>query len=145
MSSKEPPVLSTVVPTQQGVLATPDIPTLEEYMALSNQYHFDTVGQKKARRNEDGGLTTVYSTGVEVDGMIYELPGYDRDTGKKLTEDQVRAKYLPLIQSGQLPGLPKDSPLVREYPHRNHKEVIDKHPFDRKAVIGYDFKQQNTQ
>jgi len=139
MPSQVSPVLSSVSPSQQGVLSTPEIPTLEDYMALSNQYHFDTVDQKKARRNKDGGLTTVYSTGVEVDGMIYELPGYDRDTGRKLTEDQVRAKYLPLIRSGQLPGLPKDSPLVREYPTRNHHEVIDKHPFDREAVIGYDF------
>jgi hypothetical protein len=133
------PVLYSPGLSQKGVLSTPDIPTLENYMALSNQYHFETVAQNKARRNQDGGLTTVYSTGVEVDGMIYELPGYDRDSGSKLTEDQVRAKYLPLIRSGQLPGLPKDSPLVRDYPSRNHREIIDKHSFDRESVVGHDF------
>jgi len=78
-----------------------------------NKYHSDTVNSGKARKNADGSITTVRARGVEYNGKIYTVPGYDRDTGRDLTEDQARERYMPQIQSGEIVGIPTafDGPL----------------------------------
>ena len=72
------------------------------YMSFVDQFHKDVVGNGQARRNKDGTITTVFSTGVPFKNKIYEMPGYDPLSGKKLSEDQVREKYLPMLESGDL-------------------------------------------
>ena len=59
------------------------LPSMQEYMSFVNQYHADTVRQKKAARTPDGRVMTVNAKGVEHKGMIYTVPGYD---GKELSE-----------------------------------------------------------
>jgi hypothetical protein len=108
-----------------------------------NQYHRETVKSRKARRNKDGSVTTVLSQGVEIDGKIYTLPGYDRDTGKDMTQQEAVKKFMPAIRAGLIPGIPAkwDGPM-NQHPanvgaSNNHK-FLDADP-GRPEDIGYDF------
>jgi len=47
---------------------------------------------------DEMGSTTIYITGVTVDGKIYAVPGYDRDTRTRMTGDQAREKWMPKIR-----------------------------------------------
>ena len=94
---------------------------------LINQYHEDTVAQGKSRTNEDATTTTVLSQGVLLDGKIYELPGFDRDTGKDISQEEALKKYKPLIDSGELPGIPlkteADKKKYEQLIQENHKKI----------------------
>jgi len=70
------------------------------------KYHQDTLKQGKERRNEDGSITTVLTKGVEYNGKIYNLPGYDRETGRDLTEEEQIAHFWPFIRAGRVEGYP---------------------------------------
>jgi hypothetical protein len=70
-----------------------------------NQYHKDTVAQKKALQNPDGSITTVNSMGIPLNGKIYLVPGYNRDTGKKLTEEEAYSLWKNKIPKLEKKGL----------------------------------------
>tara|TARA_R110000796_G_scaffold143647_1_gene260322 strand:- start:197 stop:592 length:396 start_codon:yes stop_codon:yes gene_type:complete len=70
-----------------------------------NQYHADTIEQRKALRRADGRVTTVNAVGVPLNGQIYMVPGYDRDTGKVLTEAEAYQAYKDIIPSLEKQGL----------------------------------------
>jgi len=119
------------------------LPSMEEYMSFVNQYHSDTVRAKKAARTSDGRVMTVNAKGVEHKGMIYTVPGYDRETGKELSDSEAYKKYLPDIEAGRVKGLPAGKAGVDAktgihfanlYARKNHKNV----KADRNAV-SFDF------
>ena len=91
------------------------------FMSFVDQFHNDVVGSKKARRNEDGSITTVFSTGIKVGDKIYEVPSYDPSTGKVLNEKDTRKKYLPLIESGNLQKKYGDFGI----PESNYKTILN--------------------
>lgn len=62
-------------------------PTKQEQEIIN--YHTDTVKQGKQLINKDGSVTTVYSTGIKTpDGKFVSVPGYDRDSGKIMNEEE---------------------------------------------------------
>ena len=108
-----------------------------------NQYHRDTVRQKKAARLEDGRVMTVNAKGVQHKGMIYTVPGYDRDTGKELSDEEAYKKYLPDIEAGRVKGIPSGKAGVDPksgvhfanlYARENHKNVKAS-----PAAVGFNF------
>ena len=72
------------------------------YMGFVDDFHNKVVSSKNVKRNEDGSLTTVFSRGIKFGDKIYEVPAYDPETGKNLSERQVSDKFLPLLESGEL-------------------------------------------
>ena len=76
------------------------------YLQFIHDYHNDTVSQGKALRhlNDKGQsiTTTVFSRGLPYKGKYYEVPAYDRDTGKILSKDELFKKYMPMLESGEL-------------------------------------------
>ena len=79
-----------------------------------NQYHIDTIKADKNLRNKDNSVTTVMARGLEVDGKIYQVPGYDREEGRilDLGEDgeiqgdtEIRRKWEPLVRQGKIPAV----------------------------------------
>jgi len=117
---------------------------------LVNAYHRDTINQKAAATNADGDPVTVNAMGIDVNGRIYMVPGYDRETGKIYTqseEDQKALKeaYIPLINKGVIPSV---APLAwdgdpREHPARvaaqeNHS-FMDAQADEAMAAVNPDF------
>lgn len=117
---------------------------------LVNAYHRDTIDQKAAATNADGDPVTVNAMGIDVNGRIYMVPGYDRETGKIYTqseEDQKALKeaYIPLINKGVIPSV---APLAwdgdpREHPARvaaqeNHS-LMDAQADEAMAAVNPDF------
>mgnify|MGYP003111378096 CR=1 FL=1 len=72
------------------------------YMSMVDSFHDNVVKNKLARKNKDGSITTVFSTGVKFNNKIYEVPGYDPSTGNILSEKEVNNKFLPLLKNGSL-------------------------------------------
>ncbi len=63
------------------------LPEMESERSYTQQYNDETVKQGKQRTNEDGTTTTVLSKTGELDGKWYNVPGFDRDTGKDYESD----------------------------------------------------------
>lgn len=122
----------------------------DDPFGFTNRYHFDTLAQNKARMNEDGSVTTVLSQGVMYNGKIYAVPGYDRDTGRNLTEDEALQKFMPNILRGEIPGLPARNGVgiqgnSNNSPHNmyaasNHAllEAASPPPDDPMSVVGWE-------
>ena len=100
-----------------------------------NQYHHDTVNQRKVLRRQDGGNTTVNAVGIPVNGKIYLVPGYDRESGKLLSEDEAYnfwASQIPQLEKeGKISGIEdnwvgelKDHP-ANIIAQENHKFMDD--------------------
>jgi len=117
---------------------------------LVNAYHRDTIEEKAAATNAEGDPVTVNAMGIDVNGRIYMVPGYDRETGKIYTqseEDQKALKeiYTPLINKGVIPSV---APLAwdgdpREHPARvaaqeNHS-FMDAQADEAMAAVNPDF------
>ena len=94
----------------------------EPYMKFIDEYHRETINKKKVKKNKDGSLTTVYSVGIPFNNKIYEVPAYDNETGTiplnkdgTVNEDEIRKKYIPLLENGSLFkkygdfGIPKEN------------------------------------
>jgi len=104
--SETPPPLGTVNPND-----TPNIiklskqefkPTKQEQEIIN--YHTDTVKQGKQLINEDGSVTTVYSTGIKTpDGKFVSVPGYNRETGKIMSEEEAYNYWQKDIEAGKFP------------------------------------------
>jgi len=52
-----------------------------EPLTFNQQYHLETIKQKRAMRNSEGQTVTVRAEGFERDGIVYNLPTYDRRGG----------------------------------------------------------------
>jgi len=86
-------------------------------------YHRETVESGKTLINDDGTETTVYITGLPVGDMIYNVPGYIRETGEKLDGDNPKDRQRLLeiwgddIEAGRFEGFPLEfyGP-IREHP-----------------------------
>jgi hypothetical protein len=72
-----------VTPEMQRAAPEPEVPE----RSYTQQYNDETVRQGKQRVNEDGTVSTVLSTTGELDGKWYNVPGFDRDTGKDYESD----------------------------------------------------------
>ena len=107
------------------------LPNMQQYMAFVNQFHNDTVRLGKAAKTEDGSVMTVNAKGVQHNGMVYTVPGYDRDSGLELTDEEALAKYLPDIEAGNVLGLPAKTALdpktgehlANTYARQNHVSI----------------------
>jgi hypothetical protein len=117
---------------------------------LVNAYHRDTIDKKAAATDREGRPVTVNATGIDVNGRIYMVPGYDRETGKIYTdseEDQKALKeiYTPLINKGVIPSV---APTAwdgdpREHPaniaaQENHS-MMDAQADEALAAVNPDF------
>lgn len=126
---------------------------------LVNAYHKDTIAKKAAATvlNEEGRRlpVTVNAMGIDVNGRIYMVPGYDRDTGKIYTqseEDQKALKevYIPLINKGVIPsvaptawdGDPNRHP-ANVAAQKNH-DMMDAQTEDALAAVNPDFEASTT-
>lgn len=121
------------------------------YFKFVNKYHKDTIAQKKARRNPDGSVTTVMSTGIThpaYPGFIFTVPSYNRDTGAimdtKETYSFWKDKIPSLVESGEL--IPYEDTWVgkdmSQHPlniltKQNH-QMLDNYKIPETAY-GYDF------
>ena len=87
------------VVSEQGTGVTP---TTQEQEII--KYHQDTVSQGKELVNEDGSVTTVYSTGIQTpDGKFVAVPGYNRETGKIMSEEEAYNYWQKDIEAGKFP------------------------------------------
>lgn len=86
------------------------IPTQAQAMEFVNNYHDQTIKNKRAVRNENGSVTTVNATGVEYNGLIYTVPGYDNRTGFILEgEHNLLKRWGDDIRAGNIVGIPKNA------------------------------------
>lgn len=116
-------------------------------MAFVNKYHADTVAQKKATKLQNGSIMTVNSKGVAVNGKIYTVPGYDRDTGKILSDEEALARFMPDIKAGRIAGIPLDlgqdmrgaKHPANIYARENHKNIEAS-----EEAVGYDFSKKKS-
>ena len=108
------------------------LPNMQQYMAFVNQFHNDTVRLGKAAKTEDGRVMTVNAKGVAHKGMIYTVPGYDRDTGLELSDEEAYKRYLPDIEAGNVLGVPAGKEgidpktgqhIANTYAKQNHVSV----------------------
>ena len=77
-------------------------PTKQEQEIIN--YHTDTVKQGKQLINKDGSVTTVYSTGIKTpDGKFVSVPGYNRETGKIMSEEEAYNYWQKDIEAGKFP------------------------------------------
>jgi hypothetical protein len=105
------------------------------YLQFIHDYHNETVDKGLALRHPDElgrpQVTTVFSTGIPFEGKIYEVPGYDRETGKVMSEDEVFEKYMPLLESGSLQekygdfGIPKANYKTIMNLYQDYKKISD--------------------
>lgn len=75
-------------------------------------YHNQTVSEAKEFHDPTTGKTiTVNVVGVlhpdKDNGLVYAVPGFDRDTQQILTEKQAQVRYAAAIRSGKIKGVPK--------------------------------------
>lgn len=114
------------------------------YLQFIHDYHQDTVDQGKAFQGSNGQITTVYSTGIPYKGKIYEVPGYDRETGKLMSEDEVAEKYIPMLESGELQkkygdfGIPKDNYKTIIQLYQKYKKNSDYGNVPKSAIKYYE-------
>lgn len=67
-------------------------------------YHNDTLKQNKQLINEDGSITTVYSIGIKTpDGKFVAVPGYNRDSGKIMNEEEAYNFWKKDIEANKFP------------------------------------------
>lgn len=77
-------------------------PTKQEQEIIN--YHTNTVKQGKQLINKDGSVTTVYSTGIKTpDGKFVSVPGYNRDSGKIMNEEEAYNFWKKDIEAGKFP------------------------------------------
>jgi hypothetical protein len=101
------------------------------HLQFIHDFHNETIEQGKALKNADGSITTTYSIGVPYNDKIYEVPGYDRDAGKKMTEDEAYEKYVPMLESGELQkkygdfGIPKNNYKTILNLYQQYKKMSD--------------------
>jgi hypothetical protein len=106
-----------------------------------NQYHQDTIDQRKALRRTDGRVTTVNAIGVPVNGKIYMVPGFNRDTGQILTEAEAYRLYAPEIpkleEQGKIVGI-EDNWVGDINDHPANVAARENHKFMDEAEIDED-------
>lgn len=67
-------------------------------------YHNDTLKQNKQLINEDGSVTTVYSIGIKTpNGKFVAVPGYNRDSGKIMNEEEAYNFWKKDIEANKFP------------------------------------------
>ena len=75
-------------------------------VSFNQQYHIDTLNQGKELINPDGSITTAMVKGLQLGDKIYNVPFYDRENKRIMSEDEARAYWSPFIQSGEIKGHP---------------------------------------
>ena len=58
--------------------------------------------------NPDGSVTTVFTRGVVVGDKVYNLPAYDRENQRIMTEAEQISMFWPFIRDGQVQGYPRE-------------------------------------
>jgi hypothetical protein len=116
------------------------------HLQFIHDFHNETIEQGKALKNADGSITTTYSIGVPYKDKIYEVPGYDRDAGKKMTEDEAYEKYVPMLESGELQetygdfGIPKGNYKTILNLYQQYKKMSDYGNVPESAIKYYESK-----
>ena len=116
------------------------------HLQFIHDFHNETIEQGKALKNADGSITTTYSIGVPYKDKIYEVPGYDRDAGKKMTEDEAYEKYVPMLESGELQekygdfGIPKSNYKTILNLYQQYKKMSDYGNVPKSAIKYYESK-----
>lgn len=80
-----------------------------EKPTFNQLYHLNTVAEGKEMFNEDGSVTTAMVKGIQVGDKIYNVPFYDRDNKKIMSEEEAMRKWLPQIRSGEIQGFDLES------------------------------------
>jgi len=88
-----------------------------EALTFNQEYHLETIRQKTAMRNSEGQTVTVAVNGFEQDGMIYNLPTYDRrgSTIRKPLEF-----FKEDIKAGRIQGYKADKETYSEDKNNMH-------------------------
>lgn len=74
--------------------------------------------------NPDGSSTTVWITGVTINGKIYAVPGYDRDARRKMTGQESAKKWYPMIKENPNIFPHHDTPdLHNQWAQEFHKKI----------------------
>ena len=108
-------------------------------LTFNQKYHLETIKQKRAMRNSKGQTVTAAVNGFEQDGMVYNLPTYDRrgSTIRKPLEF-----FKEDIKAGRIQGYKADKETYSEdknnmhlHPanvaaNKEHKMMEDKTPED---------------
>ena len=101
-------------------------------LTFNQQYHRDTINQNKVLLNSQGQPVTAAVNGFEYEGKIYNLPTYDRNTGKTI-KDPVKF-FKKEIETGKIKGynIPFDGP-------------IEQHPANVAARLEHDLMNQEAE
>ena len=81
-------------------------------LTYNQQYHKDTIAQNKVLLNKEGQPVTAKVNGFEYKGKIYNLPTYNRETGKSFKDPLEFFKKD--IEKGLIKGYDKEFDGPRE-------------------------------
>jgi hypothetical protein len=119
---------------QPSVMQLQGLGAVVDDLSLTQRYHLDTLKKGAARQNRDGSITTVYAVGIPYNGMIYNVPSYDNETGQIITDQNaLLERWLPAIKSGEVKGYPeKFDGDIKQHPAnvaaRNEHHWVDENP-----------------
>jgi len=88
-----------------------------EPLTFNQQYHLETIKQKRAMRNSEGQTVTVRAEGFERDGIVYNLPTYDRRGG---TIANPLEFFKEDIKSGRIQGYAADKETYSQDKNNMH-------------------------
>tara|TARA_R100001082_G_scaffold110774_1_gene91731 strand:- start:1009 stop:1437 length:429 start_codon:yes stop_codon:yes gene_type:complete len=109
------------VPSQRGSTQqrqnndSPQVRDIKQSLGLSQQemqivnYHNETIAQGKVGKDKFGRPVTVYSIGIKIPpgepnaGLFVSVPGYNRETREKMTEQKAYNYWKKEIQAGKWP------------------------------------------
>jgi len=94
-------------------------------LTFNQQYHLETIKQKRAMRNAKGQTVTVRAEGFEKDGIVYNLPTYDRRGG---TITNPLEFFKEDIKTGRIKGYALDKETYSQDKNNMHL-----HPANRAA------------
>jgi len=120
----------------------------QKYFKFVNDWHKNTVANKKVAKDKQGRNVTVNAVGLPIGDKIYMVPGYLPDTGKILTEDEAysywKDKIPQLEKEGKISGIPNNwvGSDMNQHPanvmaRKNH-EFMDEEEIKEDA-IAYDY------
>ena len=108
-------------------------------LTFNQQYHRDTIANKKAFQDINGNVVTANVIGVEYKGKIYNLPSYDRNGGF-FTPEELKKKYEVEMETGVIKGYNKKfDGAIEDHPanvaaRNEHKLMEEEAELAREAV-----------
>ena len=94
-------------------------------LTFNQQYHRETINKGTAKINDDGSVTTAFVKGFTLDdGKTYNIPTFNNDTGKLMSNKEAIQKFLPAIKSGAIQGFDSTEEADRAA-SREHKLMTE--------------------